>query len=132
MILGMDIANTEVNDLKDCGRLVRFMESTDFDRMAPRDDLAYGGTEYVLALPGESYIAYSSSLSGRIGLKGMLAGVYDFSWYDPTSGATVREMNVSVAAGHQVWQKPTRIGREVAVYIKRTAPALPRPLTRER
>ena len=126
MILGMDIANTPIDDLRDCGRLVRFMESTNFNRMAPHNELRHGTTEYVVALPGDSYIAYASNLSGKIGLRGMIAGLYDFLWYDPTNGTTVPQTKVSVAAGNQAWDKPDRIGREVAVHIKRIAPAEPR------
>jgi hypothetical protein len=126
MILGMNIASTSIADLEDCGRLVRFMEATNFDKMAPHDELIYADTEYVLAVPGDSYIAYASNLAGRLGLKGMIAGLYDFLWYDPTNAASVRQTNVQVGSGHQTWQKPPRIGREAAVYIKRTSPTAPR------
>jgi hypothetical protein len=130
MIVGMDIANTPINDLKDCGRLVEFMQSTDFTRMAPHDELSYEGADYVLALPGDSYIAYASNLSGKIGLRGLVSGLYDFLWYDPINGASVRQANVSIAAGNQAWQRPTHIGREVAVHIRRITPTAARPSMR--
>jgi hypothetical protein len=82
MILGMDIATTAKSDLEDCGRLVRFFESTDFQQMSPHDELAFAGTQYVLARPGRSYIAYASQLQGKIGLKNMPSGVYKFRWFD--------------------------------------------------
>jgi hypothetical protein len=126
MILGMNIAATSISDLGDCGRLVRFMEATNFDKMAPHDELIYAETEYVLALPGESYIAYASNLAGRLGLKGMIAGLYDFLWYNPANGASVRQTSVRVDSGHQTWQKPPTIGREAAVHIKRISPTEPR------
>ena len=119
MILGMDIDNTSVSDLKDCGYLVTFMESTDFNVMAPHDELAFGGTEYVLAFPGDSYIAYSSNLSGDIGLKNMDAGIYNLRWYDPTNGEAFEQAGIRVEEGNQTWKKLTNIGKEVAVYIKR-------------
>ena len=37
---GMDIVNTSISDLKDMGRIVNFMESTNFDEMLPHDELS--------------------------------------------------------------------------------------------
>jgi hypothetical protein len=120
MILGMDIAGTEVSDLEDCGRLVRFFESTDFYQMAPHDELAFGGTEYVLARPGDSYIAYASNLSGQIGLRQMMQGSYDLKWYDVATGGEVRQRGVAVSAGDRAWSRPPGIGSELALYVKRS------------
>jgi hypothetical protein len=121
MILGMDIASTPMSDLEDCGRLVNFMESTTFNDMAPHDELAFGGTQYVLALPGQSYIAYTSNLSGDLGIKNILAGTYNFTWFDPTDGTSIGQQDVDITAGDQTWPKPGGIGSEVAVYIYRTS-----------
>jgi hypothetical protein len=120
MILGMDIASTTMSDLQDCGRQARFFESTNFNEMAPHDELANGGTDYVLAYPGQSYIAYASNLSGNMGLKGMTAGTYDFKWFDPVDGDSVVQTGVSVGAGDQSWAKPSGIGAEVALYVNKT------------
>jgi hypothetical protein len=123
MALGWDIANTPKSTLEDCGRLVSFMESTNFNEMAPHDELGFKGTQYVLAAPGESYIAYASNLSGEIGLINMAAGKYDFKWYDVKTGKSVIQNNIAVEDGANRWSKPNSIGREMAVYIKRIAPA---------
>lgn len=114
---GMDIVNTSISDLKDMGRIVNFMESTNFDEMLPHDELAYGGTQYVLALPGDSYIAYASDLSGEIGLRNMIEGTYRFKWFDVTNGNSVIQDNVYVGSGNKTWPKPANIGNELAVYI---------------
>jgi hypothetical protein len=119
MILEMDIATTAKSDLEDCGRLVRFFESTDFNQMSPHDELGFAGTQYVLARPGRSYIAYASKLQGKIGLKNIAAGVYKFRWFDCATGSEVTKENVTVAGGDQSWEKPGGIGGELAVYIKR-------------
>ena len=95
MILDMDIAPTDINDLHDCGRLVSFMESTDLTDMSPADSLQHAGTEYVLAQSGVKYIAYASNLSGNIGLKNMSAGLYDFTWLDCVTGATVNQTDIT-------------------------------------
>ncbi len=119
MILGMDIDSTPKSDLEDCGRLVRFFESTNFNEMFPHDELAFAGTKYVLARPGFSYIAYAPDLQGEIGLKGLRPGTYEFNWFDCVSGEVARQARVNVEAGDQRWKKPRRIGAELAVYIKR-------------
>jgi hypothetical protein len=121
MVLGMDIVNTSTSDLQDLGRLVRFMESTNFNKMAPHDELRFANTEYVLASPGDSYIAYSSGSSGaEIGLRNMVAGRYDFRWYDPVDGTTVVQNDVAVTDGDQSWQKPSGMGNEIVVHIRST------------
>ena len=89
--------------------------------MSPHDELRYGGTKYVLALPGSSYIAYSPELSGEIGLKGMRPGKYKLHWLDCATGKQILQSQVTVAEGDQTWSKPAGIGDEVAVYISRAA-----------
>jgi len=119
MILGMDIATTSKSDLQDCGRLVRFFESTGFQQFSPHDELRLGGTQYVLARPGGSYIVYASKLQGKIGLKNTTAGVYKFRWFDCATGSEFTMENVNVAGGDQSWDKPGHLGSELAVYIER-------------
>lgn len=119
MILGMDIATTAESDLRDCGRLARFFESTNFNEMSPHDELKYGGSKYVLAQPGTSYIAYTPALSGKIGLKDITAGNYEFCWFDCATGKQVTQTKVKVRMGDQMWNKPNGIGDELAVYIRR-------------
>jgi len=121
MILEMDIAATPKSDLADCGRLVRFFETTNFNEMSPHDDLAFAGTKYVLAKPGDSYIAYAPNLDGKIGLKGLKAGRYDLRWFDCATGKEVVQKALKVAAGNQTWTRPNRIGKELAVHIRRAA-----------
>jgi len=113
-----DIDNTPLATLQECGHLVTFMEATRFYEMAPHDELAHGGTDYVLADPGTSYIAYALNLSGDIGVAGMTAGDYDFTWLDAQTGNTVEQSGISVLAGDQTWTKPGGIGNELAVYIR--------------
>lgn len=55
MVPGWTIDTTAIRDLKDCGGLRRFMESTTFNAMSPHDELRHDGTQYVLALPSKSY-----------------------------------------------------------------------------
>lgn len=119
MIFSMSIDNTPLNQLKDCGRLVRFFESTNFNEMSPHDELKYAQTEYVLARPGHSYIAYASNLKGRIGLRNMTAGAYTLRWFDCATGKSVTQQK-RVGAGNQTWPTPPGIGSELALYLRRT------------
>ncbi len=122
MAYQMDIATTSKGDLEDCGRLVDFMESTDFHRMEPRDDLAAGDTRYVLAQPGVSYIAYADDGRGRLGLNGLEPGSYRLRWLDTASGREA-VTTVEVAGSSASWSRPSGIGKEAAVYVQRLEPA---------
>jgi CubicO group peptidase (beta-lactamase class C family) len=118
MVLGMDIASSVSSDLKDSGRVVRFFQGVaDLPALEPHDELAYAGTQYVLAMPGESYVIYSSRAGEGVGLKNMKAGRYSFRWLDCVSGKTVVQESVSVAGGECAWARPEQIGEEAAVYI---------------
>ena len=112
--------------LADWGRQVSFFESTNFNEMMPRDDLRFGGTTYVLAKPGESYIAYAPALAGSLGLKGMTAGTYDLRWLDAATGTTVSQTGVIVGQGDQTWVKPRRSALSwLCTYGDRTLPRRP-------
>jgi hypothetical protein len=119
MVLGMDIASTPVGDLEDCGRVVRFVESVDLQDMAPHKELAFGGTEFVLADPPQSYIAYASDATGKLGLKRMAKGSYDLRWLDCATGREAVEQDVALRGGDEVWPIPGGLGPEVAVYATR-------------
>jgi len=118
MVIEWDIATTAISDLEDCGRLVRFMESTDLTRLEPHDELAFGATVYVLANPGRAYVAYASSPSGDLGLRGLDLGRYRLRWLDPADGDAVMEV-VDVTATDTTWPTPASIGPEVALYVGR-------------
>lgn len=119
MILGMDIASTPVADLETCGRLVRFMEATRFERTHPRDDLARADTDYVMAAPGEVYLAYADSGS-RLGLL-LEAGAYRVKFYNPATGKWVDEGVRTLPAGESVFTKPAGFGEDVAICLESTA-----------
>ena len=119
MVLGMDIASTPVGDLEDCGRLVRFFERTNFDEMSPHDELAAGDTEYVLARPGHSYIAYSGRLKSAMGVKGLEPGRYDLLWYDCATGKAIERKRVEVGGGEVAFPRPDGIGPEAALHLRR-------------
>ncbi len=105
--------------LKADGLIAKFMEQTDFHKMKSRNDLAAGSTSWVLANPGNSYIAYTYDYSGPMGVRDMTPAKYDLMWFDPVDGDTVTQKDVSVSSGDATWTKPDTIGTEVALYISR-------------
>lgn len=116
MILGMDIATTSVPDLKDCGRLVGFMESIkELNSMVPADEFAHGDTQYVLAHPGSSYLAYSASAGKTLGLKAVKPGTYRLRWFDCVTGRS--KTSAEKVMGDALFEKPAGLGAEVVLYI---------------
>jgi hypothetical protein len=103
---------------REFGYVNRFMEQTSFHRMVPRDDLASRSTMWVLARPGESYIAYSYEYLDKIGVKGLSAGTYDLLWMDTVTGETMNQAGITVDWGNAAFSKPESFGSEVVVYIK--------------
>jgi hypothetical protein len=120
LVHSMDVANTSLDALEDCGRLVSFFESTPFHRLEPRDDLARAGTDYVLGEASVGWIVYASDLSGDLGLSvpAGAGGPHDFRWLDCATGATVEEIGVPLASGDAAWPKPAGLGVDVVVYLE--------------
>lgn len=108
-----------VSDLEGCGRLVKFFERTNFNEMAPHDELRLAGTEYLLALPGHSYVAYASQYTEPLGIREMTPGRYTFAWLDAESGATsTYERRVSEEGDFWV-EPPPEFKGELAVWIRK-------------
>jgi hypothetical protein len=104
----------------DDGKVVAFMEQTDWHTMRPQDGLAAGSTKWVLANPGQSYIVYTYNASGPLGVKGMAEGVYDLLWFDTVNGRMLTQTNIPIATGDVAWSKPESLGSEIALYIRRS------------
>lgn len=123
MVLGMDIASTPVSDLQACGQLVSFMQATRCNETSPHDELARAGTDYVLANPGEVYLAYADS-GTTLGLN-MQAGHYTVKWHDAIAGAWFDSGAMILADGDQSFTRPGTVGEEAVLYLDRvrTPPA---------
>ena len=100
----------------DCARLMDFMESTRLNETSNHDELARGNTDYVLANPGQVYIAYGDS-GNSLGLN-VQAGTYREKWFDPVDGDWVNQGNQVLAAGDKTFTKPGAIGVEAALYLQ--------------
>ncbi|MBD3177293.1 MAG: DUF4038 domain-containing protein [Armatimonadia bacterium] len=116
MVLEMDIATTDASDLRDCGVLRRFMESSGFAAMAPADDLALGDTLYVMASEGAGAIAYG--IEPRLmGVGGWSGRPCDLRWLDCATGQTILQDAVEPRADG-LWFVPAGLGPEVAVHAR--------------
>ena len=102
----------------DDGRIRTFMEGTDFYRMSPKSELKAGSTLYVLAYEPDSFIAYSPDASKNMGLCKLQAGTYLLRWFDTANGNSVEQITV-LSAGDLSWPRPSGIGKEAALYVKR-------------
>ncbi|MEX1094959.1 MAG: DUF4038 domain-containing protein [Planctomycetales bacterium] len=127
MVYQMDGASTPVEQLEDCGRLVRFFEQTDFHRMSPRDDLAAGDAAWALANPTPqgadaeehkaSYIVYAANPKERIGIKGLPFANYELLWLDCRTGKTVRA-GAARPGRDGTFELPEGLTGDVALYIR--------------
>jgi len=115
MHIDWDIAGTPVARLKECGYLRSFMEFADLTSMAPKDSLASGSTNYVLANPGIAYIAYTRD-GGSPGIKSLPAGTPLQRWLDTVTGTMV-ELTQSISGGNTLFSRPGGIGSEAALYL---------------
>ncbi|MFC2126586.1 hypothetical protein ACFLU5_17485 [Bacteroidota bacterium] len=74
---------------------------------------------WVLARPGDSYIAYTYDYLDKIGIKNMVAGKYDLLWIDTITGKIINQSDIEVKWGNGIFTKPESFGNELTVYIKR-------------
>lgn len=119
MVIEMDIDTTPVEVLNDCGRLVGFFTTVNLKDMAPHDEWAGEGADYVFAAKGKRYIVYGANTDDSIRIKSIPAGKYDLRWYDTVSGKWSDKDNVALDSGAHTFQKPGQFGNEVALYITR-------------
>ncbi|NNE07346.1 MAG: DUF4038 domain-containing protein [Gemmatimonadetes bacterium] len=117
MVLGWDIATTSASDLADCRVLIDFMEQTNYASMTPRNDLAFGDTEYCLSNGADEYVLYASNRAGELGAKGITPGLYDFHWLDIATGTTIFQAGVAASGADETFPAPPGIGSEAAAHV---------------
>lgn len=120
-LLEMDIASTPTATLEQCRHLQHFFEATDFYTMEPHDELAHAGTQWLLANPGTSYIAYAENLRGDMGIKKLPAGSYRLDWLDCRTGRKSAQQHLIRKQGDSSFARPQQIGRWCAVRIRKQA-----------
>lgn len=123
MVYQMDVVDTDDEDLKDCGVLADFMETTDFYTMEPNDRLATGLSNYVLS-GAKSFIAYTyEGVPGEVmGAKlGFKSEGYTLTWLDIRSGR-VQESQENPSTYKKGWPIPFGFGPEVALHVTASTP----------
>ena len=101
--------------LRDLRTLTNFMNSTPFNTLNPRDDLATGGTRWVLANPAtRKYILFSNQSGATLSVRDLAPGNYALTWLDAKTGQRLVE---SRSASQVPFTKPPGFGNEVALYL---------------
>ena len=121
MIYEMDIANTDQQDLDDCGNLVGFFEAADLTGVSTRNDLAARASRYVLANQGYRYLIYTPDASKAFGLTDLEVGEYRLRWLDLQSGQEFREDIAVQTAGEWLARRPESVGPELALHLERVS-----------
>jgi hypothetical protein len=103
--------------------LKAFIETFDFIRMKPADDLvktksAAGQTIRVLANPGKSYAAYINGGTGAQFEITVPSGVYEVTWFDTKTGRSVGTNRVKTATDALALKSPAYT-RDIALKIAR-------------
>ena len=115
MHFNWDIESTPTARLRECGALKQFFEAAPLADVMPMDFTALGATEYVLANPGGTYVAYTAS-NGSLGISNLPAGQPVVRWLDTVSGETVTAV-INVSGGDTFLTRPAGFGGEVALQL---------------
>ena len=87
-------------DLEVCGHALEFFDGINPRGLRPDDGRVSGSTDYVLADPGRrTYVGYTDSYSGSMGLGSIPAGTYVVRWMDTVSGTITTEPAVAHGGG---------------------------------
>jgi hypothetical protein len=121
MPIGWDIASTDKAYLEDCGRLVRFMESTNLGEMAPHGEIAISGTGYCLADPGGEYAIYLPNGGSVTVDLSDATGTLDVDWYDPKDGTYYDEGTVT-GGGSETFIPPFSGDAVLYIYLIDSTP----------
>jgi Domain of unknown function (DUF5060)/Putative collagen-binding domain of a collagenase len=104
--------------------LATFVAQVDFERMAPADALALSGNAYVLAEPGNAYVAYLyNGGTVRLDLRGV-SGTFSVQWFDPRNGTFQTATSVN---GGQEASLTAPAGGDWTLLLKKTASPPPPP-----
>jgi hypothetical protein len=115
--LGMHIFDTPPASLRACRILREFFEKTDFQTMRNHDELATAATDYVLADPGRSYIAYSRGRGGALGIDDLPRDQFDILWVDCVTGDQFTVEAEQTSSGEATFPPPNGVENQCAVWV---------------
>lgn len=88
----------------------------DLDEMIPSSNPSDCSTTYCLRNPGQEYLVYQpNQASFSVNL---VAGDYDYEWYDALNGVTVQTGTVTANGGSQSFSIPSSIHNDSVLYLK--------------
>lgn len=120
MLLGMDVATTPVEALRQCRILSEFFEDTPFFEMQPATGefasdkhltLMHNDGTLILWAPEKSNDAFFQRIK--------TPGLYDLLWLDTRTGRRV-EVTLALSSGVVALQKPSSIGKDCALLMQKT------------
>lgn len=118
MVYQWDVELTSEEQLRQCGYLARFMESSAFPTMTPSPGASAGQTRFLMSGTGPVFLGYSESGEGRPGVREVPRGTYEVSWLDARDGRT-RQGTLVHAGGTLFLSRPEDLGPELAFYLRR-------------
>ena len=92
----------------------QYAERINLAAMQPLNDLAT--TRYCLANPGVEYLVYQPNNGARFSVE-LKAGRYDYEWFAPADGKTMRGGNLKATGGWQPFKAP--FDGDAVLYLKR-------------
>ena len=90
--------------------------------MTPSASSSSCSTRYCLVNAGQEYLIYQPS-SGAFTVS-MVAGSYDYEWFDPATASIVLTGTVTATAGDNVYTPPPVISADAVLYLKLSAPVV--------
>jgi hypothetical protein len=99
---------------KSLGYTRRYAERMNLAAAKPRPDLA--STKYCLANPGKEYLIYNPA-GGKAFTARLESGLYNFEWFDPTNGKTVKKGRADVKKAEQEFKAP--FGGDAVLYLRK-------------
>ncbi len=118
IIIPVQVSGKDSVEIKKSNRILKeFMENSFFNYVAPKDELALGGSKYILGNQGSVYIIYTPKAGKNIGIKSIKKGTYDLKWLDCKTGKTLEGKFEIGDTNRYVWDIPEQMGEEVALYL---------------
>jgi hypothetical protein len=118
LIIPAQASGKDSIEIEKANRILKeFMENAYFNYVTPKDDLAFGGSKYILANQGSVYIIYTPKAGKNIGIKSIKSGTYDLKWLDCKTGKTLEGKFEIRDTNRYIWDVPEQMGKEVALYL---------------
>lgn len=118
LVIPVKISGKDSAKVAQSNRILKeFMEQSFFNYIAPRDELAFGNSKYIMGNQGSVYLIYSPDAGKTIGIKSIAKGNYTVKWLDCRTGKTLEGKLEIGETNRYVWDVPESFGGEVALRL---------------